>query len=361
MAIEGPIRELGLIDLFQLLIYSQKSGVLDIKGPDDKGKVFLLDGSIAFAYAENQKYINSLLRVGKITKDIYDMAMQFSGGQDLHALKYLVDNNFISRKELQSFLSSRAEEIIYSFFKWQEGYFKFEEVPITIDMLFILNLRGENIIMEGSRRIDELSQIRHKIPHLNVVLSLSPSFMETTDKLNLKPHEWEIISLINGENTLKDIVDKVGNEFDTIKTVYGMVTLGMVEVKEKEKEREYTVDDIKRMIENEDYEKSIECLEEMVEEETENMELIKLLGYAYFRSGEYRKCVNLLLPRLATFRNDAYLIYLLSMAQLRCGNLEDSLQLCEFIINQTDDSTYKLISESLIPHLRYLIDELHKL
>ncbi len=360
MAIEGPIRELGLIDLFQLLIYSQKSGVLQIDGPDDNGKIFFLDGSVAFAYAENQKYTSALLRSGKIPKDVYDKIMQESGGQDLIALKALVDNGIISRKELHSFLSPRVEEMIYSFFKWQDGYFKFEEIPITIDMLFILNLRGENIIMEGSRRIDELSQMQHKIPHLNVVLSLSPSFMDQTDKLNLKPHEWEIISLINGENTLKDIVDKVGNEFDTIKIVYGLITLGMIEVKEREKERAFTLPQISEMLKKGDYANSVKALEEIIKEEPDNTEVIKMLGYAYFRIGEYKKSVDILLPRIAMFREDMQFIYILSMSQLRSGNMEEALDLWRFIKDSAKDEAYTKSMDSAIPHLEYIVKMLHK-
>jgi len=40
MAIEGPIKELNLMDLFQLLAMSRKSGVLTLDSTQNVGQVF---------------------------------------------------------------------------------------------------------------------------------------------------------------------------------------------------------------------------------------------------------------------------------------------------------------------------------
>src|SRR5690348_13996302 len=78
MAIEGPLRELGIHDVFQLLDLSRKTGTLRVTSElrDNEGRVFFDNGKVLFATIRSNPHpIGTLLvRAGKITEADLDRA-----------------------------------------------------------------------------------------------------------------------------------------------------------------------------------------------------------------------------------------------------------------------------------------------
>jgi len=72
MAIEGPLRELGIHDVFQLLDLSRKTGALTVTSVlrDNQGTVYFDRGSVVFAAIRSNPHPlgELLLRSGKITE-----------------------------------------------------------------------------------------------------------------------------------------------------------------------------------------------------------------------------------------------------------------------------------------------------
>src|SRR2546423_11789122 len=70
MAIEGPLRELGIHDVFQLLDLSRKTGVLRVTSElrHNAGTVYFDGGTIIFAETRTNPHplVALLLRTGKI-------------------------------------------------------------------------------------------------------------------------------------------------------------------------------------------------------------------------------------------------------------------------------------------------------
>src|SRR5262245_35362934 len=72
MAIERPLRELGIHDVFQLLDLSQKTGRLRVSSEPraDEGRVFFNNGKVVFASIRSSAMPTeiTLLHAGRITK-----------------------------------------------------------------------------------------------------------------------------------------------------------------------------------------------------------------------------------------------------------------------------------------------------
>ena len=70
MAIEGPLKELGIHDVFQLLDLSRKTGKLTVtsKIRHNRGSVFFEKGAIVYAEIESNPHLlgGLLLRSGQI-------------------------------------------------------------------------------------------------------------------------------------------------------------------------------------------------------------------------------------------------------------------------------------------------------
>src|SRR6185503_5374466 len=80
MAIEGPLRELGIHDVFQLLDLSRKTGMLRVSSElrNDEGTVYFDNGRVVHASIRSSHLRPelALLQAGRITEADLDRAHQ---------------------------------------------------------------------------------------------------------------------------------------------------------------------------------------------------------------------------------------------------------------------------------------------
>ena len=203
MPIEGSLRELGLPEVFQLLDLSKKTGVLLVTSRlrDDEGQVYFERGRVVQAKVQSKPVAP-------------------------------LDPRTVGEREFERRNRGQVEVAVYDLMAWREGSFRFEERDIVdVNPNQRVTIAIESLLMEGARRIDEWGRIADKIPNLKVVPVLAEAGEEHESHLDLLPHEWEVLSLIDGQRDLRAIADLHGrDQFETAKVVYGLITTGVVEV-----------------------------------------------------------------------------------------------------------------------------------
>ena len=242
MAIEGPLRELGIHDVFQLLDLSRKTGVLRVASElrDDEGVVHFDSGRVVHAHVRSKAVPLelTLLQAGKISKDDLESARakRTNGRAEADLIDLLVENGAVTQKEIERQLRMQIEGVVFELMSWREGFFSFEEraaSELTNTREARIRVSTESLLMEGARRIDEWSRIADKVPSLAVVPVLAPVRDDgQASQLDLLPPEWEVLSMIDGTRDLRAIAGTLGRaEFDIARVVYGLVTTGVVEVR----------------------------------------------------------------------------------------------------------------------------------
>jgi len=236
MAIEGPLRELGIHDVFQLLDLSRKTGTLAVTSElrDNEGTVHFQDGKVvAAAIKSNPHRLGDLLmRSGRVTAaQVAAASAEQAARSDGRRLgEILLDMGAISQKELERQVRLQIEAVIFELLSWREGLFRFEEGPMQ--GIPMVQIGTEALLMEGARRIDEWSRISDRVPSLLAV----PRLTALQDglqapMLDLLPSEWEVLTMIDGALDLRAIASSLARtEFDTAKVVYGLVSTGVVEL-----------------------------------------------------------------------------------------------------------------------------------
>lgn len=234
MAIEGPLRELGIHDVFQLLDLSRKTGVLRVTSElrHNAGTIYFDDGAVIYAEIRSNPYPlgGLLLRSGKITDADLERArdMQTRQGDSRRLGEILVAIGAVTPRELQRQVRFQVEEVVFEVMSWREGYFSFSEGPLTdVSGEAAVKISTEALLMEGARRIDEWARIEKRVPHLGVV----PAYTPTTDggDLDLLPPEWEVLALIDGHRDLRAIAATLGrSDFDIAKTLFGLESAGLI-------------------------------------------------------------------------------------------------------------------------------------
>ena len=235
MAIEGPLRELGIHDVFQLLDLSRKTGALRVTSElrHNEGKIYFDNGVVVSAEIRSNPHPLGalLLRTGKIAEADLERArdMQQRQGDKRRLGEILASLGAITPRELQRQVRFQVEEVVFEVMSWREGYFSFTEGPLTdVPTEAAVRIPTEALLMEGARRIDEWSRIEGRIPHLGVVPTLAPP-QEGGGGLDLLPPEWEMLAMIDGTRDIRGIASELGrSDFEVAKTLFGLESAGVI-------------------------------------------------------------------------------------------------------------------------------------
>ncbi len=235
MAIEGPLKELGLHDVFHLLDLSRKTGVLRVTSPlrRNQGTIYFDQGAVVAAEIRSNPHpLGALLvRSGKITESELARARACQEAGDTRRLgEILVELGAVAQRELERLIRMQIEEVVFEVIGWREGYFSFVEGPLGgLRTEAGIRIPTEALLMEGARRIDEWSRIERQVPHLGVVPALATGADQREAVLDLRPPEWEVLALIDGTRDLREMAAALGrSEFDVAKTVFGLYSSGVV-------------------------------------------------------------------------------------------------------------------------------------
>src|SRR5215208_4564792 len=235
MALEGPLKEFHIQDVFQLLDLGRKTGVLRVTSElrqTSASVTFDRGGVVAATLGRNpQRFGARLVRTSKISAKDLDRALALQEKGDSRRLgDILVSLGAITRRELDRQLKTQIEETILELLGWTEGHFRFEEGAVSEALVELpLRIPTEGLLMESARRVDEWSRMEDKVPHLRVVPKLPPPESPANGKLDLVPFEWEVLAAVDGQRDLHALADLLGkSEFDVARTIYTLAAAGVV-------------------------------------------------------------------------------------------------------------------------------------
>lgn len=179
MSLQGSLKHLQLADVIQLISVSGKTGMFHLKKDQHTGLIYLKDGNMVHA------------ELGEI----------------------------------------KGEEAVYELAIWNDGEFNFE--PDVEPATRTISKSNTNLLMEAARRLDEWRVLSRKIPNLDMVPEFVVDQGSDRGQINLNTHEWLMLSKINGKTDIRTIA-KISNlpVFDVCKVLYGLVTHGLVALKE---------------------------------------------------------------------------------------------------------------------------------
>jgi len=144
--------------------------------------------------------------------------------------KILVEKGYISAETLKRFIHQQVREILYDLFLWQRGEFEYVDKDVAIDEEFATDFNHMEIILEGSRRVDEWALLKKHIPHPEVVFRIGRSVEQGKDSINLNANEWRLLSPVDGRRTVQQIIADSGQEeFSVCRTMNSLISSGIIE------------------------------------------------------------------------------------------------------------------------------------
>jgi uncharacterized protein DUF4388 len=237
MAIEGPLQDIGIHDVFQLLDLARKSGRLTVRSDAraNEGRVYFQAGAVVHAtMRDNPHRLTVLLRkAGKVSQKEIDAAGEAQEAGDKRRIgEILIASGAVTRRDVERYMRQGIESVVFDLFSWKEGSFSFSDgIEDDVQIDAAVRVSTESLLMEGARRIDEWSRMQDRIPDADVVPALAEPRTGAESFIDLRPAEWEIVTLIDGLHSLRDIAAELAlSEFEVAKTVYGMLSTGLIEI-----------------------------------------------------------------------------------------------------------------------------------
>ena len=234
MALKGSLKDFSLPDLFQLLNFGKKNGTLNLIRGQARGYICFRNGEVFFATTnwKRQSLGMKLLGAGIITRAQLEEALELqkttARGQRLGQL--LIRLGYITKEQLEVFVEEQIQDAVFEMLRWTDGEFEFQPGVVFPEEDIGLSISTEELIMEGSRRLDEWNRIEKKIPNLDAVFKMTSMQGREAAQISLTPEEWMVLTHVDGEKTVRQIVEKTGmSTLHTCKILYGLISSGLLE------------------------------------------------------------------------------------------------------------------------------------
>ena len=232
MALKGNIETFYLSSIFQLLAGDKKSGILTIADKDRIVRIYIKNGNIVYAVGTQKEVrLGYLLRTkGIISADELQTSLTLAKQRKERLGKILVEKGYISVETLKKFIHQQVRDILYDLFLWKRGDFEYVDQEIDLDEEFLTELNHMEVILEGTRRVDEWEILRKNIPSPQVVFKINQNVEEKKASINLTANEWRIISLVDGNRTVQEIIADSGHdEFVVYRMINSLISSGLIE------------------------------------------------------------------------------------------------------------------------------------
>jgi hypothetical protein len=231
MALKGNLRDFNTTQLLNLVNLARKTGKLTVNGQQQNATLHFREGRLIHACTNvDEGHLTAmLLKSGKLTLEQATAVNNKSGtASDKVMGKYLMDARLVSRDDIVQGVKDYMLDIVYDLFTWSDGEFFFEQDQLPASDRITVPLNLDNVILEGSRRIQEFDKLQDELPDLGTIA------LKITDKplrdVKLTQDDWRVISHIHPRNTVKQIAQNNNmDEFQIRKIVYGMLQAGLVE------------------------------------------------------------------------------------------------------------------------------------
>jgi hypothetical protein len=231
MALKGNLKDFSTTQLLNLVNLAHKTGKLALDQDSQNALLYFKEGRLVHAStnADEGHLAAMLFKVGKISQEQVNALNKQGSSSDRVIGKYLMDAKMVSRDDIVQGVKDYMLGIVYDLFTWTNGGFHFEQDALPAKDRITVPLNLDNVILEGSRRIQEADRLQDELPDLTSIA------LKITDKplrdVKLTQDDWRVISHIHPRNSVKQIAQNNNmDEFQIRKIVYGMLQAGIVEI-----------------------------------------------------------------------------------------------------------------------------------
>ncbi len=219
--LNGSLNTVALPDVLRLIAASGKSGLLRIDDASPSGRIFLVDGRVAFATnRNNDDPIDDLLRM--------EYRADYVGSADDRRIVNLTDLLESNSEAFSRFLEQMIVEVLSRMLRIDEGQFRFEvdirsrrEIPFSFEV--------EEVIKQSEIRAEAWTRIFEIVPSTTEPFRMAPR-LDDTGEVVLARRDWALLASIGVSSTIDSISQRLRIfEFAAAKKVAELTQRGLIE------------------------------------------------------------------------------------------------------------------------------------
>jgi DNA-binding response OmpR family regulator len=234
-ALAGDLRTIPAAEVLELLGQQEQTGVIAITRGNAQVELHFQGGKIMLGTAaglpEELLLGRFVLENNLMSKQDLELFLKTRAGSQSLLGAQLVKLGFLSSDDLKVAIRQQTCELVYDLLRWSSGKFAFRATPslspVAADAS--LQLSVEAILMEGFRRVDEWHLIEREIDNFDLVFLRNEDAVARMGRGRLTREELAILELVNGKNTVKEIVrqSRMGS-FEVSKMLYRLLSIKLI-------------------------------------------------------------------------------------------------------------------------------------
>ena len=230
--IKGNLASFRIVEVMQMLSMQRQTGRLAIRSSAEDVEIYFRDGAVVFSSGncnDAQAGMDTLLRKScRVDNDSLQHAMSIAGMTGEQVDKVLIREKLLDIKTYADCLRRHTESNVYKVMAWKEGDFSFEKATPPV-FAVPLQIKVDDLLLEGARRSDEWTLIQQKIPNLNIVFEPMIGNAEELTTRGMSDTDLKVFSLIDGRRTVQDIIDAdFLGEFDVAKSIFILLSVNLI-------------------------------------------------------------------------------------------------------------------------------------
>lgn len=240
----GRLSETRLPTLLRALQHAQATGALTVTRNDQTKVIYFKAGDIVFASSryEDERLGELLLKWGKITFAQYETSVRLLTETKKQQGTIMVEEGFLTPKELFQAVIGQVKEIIFSLFTWLDGDYEFVMQALPSEEVIPLRMSSGALIYEGIRRIHDFSRLCRLLPPLDTVVTMSTKPRDLFQTVAIRRDEQQLLLLIDGVKTIRELVYAATlPSLRAFQMIYFLLAAGIIQVNTEEEPGERTV------------------------------------------------------------------------------------------------------------------------
>lgn len=232
MAFMGELSDVGVADLLYLLGVRQLTGKLTINANADEVNLFLAGGNLVLVTSTNLalRLGRTLLRLGMLSSAQLRDALQEQDtvgfGRPLGSI--LLARGWISSEQLGACVEEQCIDVLARVIATEHGTFIYSSGVRAPHRTEVVPLNSDRVLVEATKRTDELRTLRGLLPTATAPLSLAPEIDDLAETLT----DAEVLvaaTLLSGATSLHELAHKVAmDELALWRTIISLRERGLV-------------------------------------------------------------------------------------------------------------------------------------
>jgi CheY-like chemotaxis protein len=232
VGIQGNLASFRIVEVLQMVGLQRQTGRLSISRSDEDAEIYFKDGTIVFAsstYGGSKPSLEGLLgRSCKITDEGVRHVLRTAEITRQPIDQILAKEKMLDLRTFADCLRRHTESTVYKVMAWNEGTFFFEKVPPP-PFATPMQLKVDDLLLEGARRSDEWTLIQQKIPNFTIVFEPMIGDADELTTRGMSDIDMKVFSLIDGKRTVQAVIDDSSlSEFEVAKSMFILISVNLI-------------------------------------------------------------------------------------------------------------------------------------